>query len=193
MPFPAFQDYIHSAVPGIPWRHWALMSIVVIFVIVWGIWKKKWTPYGSIVFGSTVLVGLFLIETAVVARLGREGTMYSGFDYLAEYQRITHGTLEDRIQMFSNFAVFIPLGLLISEFLHAIKHSSAKRCLYLTTIYGFFLSLGIEVTQWVFQVGFFELTDTVLNTLGTVAGAVIVLLIRHKRKAILLSNDSTNH
>ena len=46
---------------------------------------------------------------------------------------------------------------------------------------GFALSLCVECLQWVLRVGFFELTDLVLNTLGACAGALLTAAVRSSR------------
>ena len=46
----------------------------------------------------------------------------------------------------------------------------AGRQLWLATLAGFGLSLTIECLQLLLHVGFFELTDLVMNTVGAVVG-----------------------
>lgn len=45
----------------------------------------------------------------------------------------------------------------------------------MATLVGLGLSLLIESIQWVFHIGIFELTDLLLNTLGTFIGAALPL------------------
>ena len=77
------------------------------------------------------------------------------------------------MEMLANFTAFIPFGLFLSEFLVSAKRFSAGRRLGLATLAGFGLSLCIECLQLLLRVGFFELTDLVMNTLGAFVGAFI--------------------
>ena len=77
------------------------------------------------------------------------------------------------MEMLANFAAFIPFGFFLSEFLASAKRFSAGRRLRLATLAGFGLSLCIECLQLLLRVGFFELTDLVMNTLGAFVGALI--------------------
>ncbi|MBO6030457.1 MAG: VanZ family protein [Prevotella sp.] len=82
------------------------------------------------------------------------------------------------MEMLANFTVFIPFGLFISEFHASAKRFSAGRRLGLATLAGFSLSLCIECLQLLLHVGFFELTDLVMNTVGAFVGALISVGVR---------------
>lgn len=63
-----------------------------------------------------------------------------------------------------NFAFFVPFGVLAYLRIGRIG---------LTTLLGAGFSLLIEVSQFVFQLGFSDIDDFLFNTLGAVTGAVI--------------------
>ena len=86
----------------------------------------------------------------------------------------------------------IPFGLFLSEFLASAKRFSVGRRLGLATLAGFGLSLCIECLQLLLRVGFFELTDLVMNTLGAFAGAGVAIIVRKvfvNRKGSTISNE----
>ena len=63
-----------------------------------------------------------------------------------------------------NFAFFVPFGVLVYLLCRRIG---------LTTLFGAAFSLLIEVSQFIFQLGFSDIDDFLLNTLGAAAGACI--------------------
>ncbi len=66
-------------------------------------------------------------------------------------------------EIFGNILLFLPFGFIL-------------KCLYpykrnLTiVVYGLLLSMGIEVTQLLLQIGICDVDDVILNTTGAVAG-----------------------
>lgn len=63
-------------------------------------------------------------------------------------------------------------------FLASGKRLRARRRLGLAALVGFELSLIIECLQLLLHVGFFELTDLVMNTVGAFVGALISVGVR---------------
>ena len=139
---------------------------------------RKRSVYSSIVLGFTVFAGLFLLEEAVVIRYCDILHHSSGVNLEAEHNRIFHGNVWGWTQIFSNLAAFIPFGFFRSEFLASAKSICAGRRLGLVTLAGFGLSLTIECLQLLLHVGYFELTDLVMNTVGTFVGALISAGVR---------------
>lgn len=74
------------------------------------------------------------------------------------------------VETLSNIAVFVPFGSFLSEFLASAKRLRPGRRFWLATLAGFGLSLCIESLQLLLHVGFFELTDLVMNTVGAGMG-----------------------
>ena len=70
--------------------------------------------------------------------------------------------------MFANVAVFVPFGFFLSEFLSTTKCFASNRQIGLVALAAFGLSLCIESLQLLLRVGFFELMDLVMNTVGGV-------------------------
>ena len=80
--------------------------------------------------------------------------------------------------MLFNIVVFVPFGFFFSEFISSTTRLSAWRRLGYATLASFGLSLCLECLQLFLRVGFFELTDLVLNTAGGFIGAGLALLGR---------------
>ncbi|ANE05130.1 VanZ family protein [Corynebacterium crudilactis] len=73
-----------------------------------------------------------------------------------------------------NFAFFVPFGVL----LYALLKSSPrkywqKNAVLKTMLLGALFSMAIEVSQYVFMLGYSDIDDIIFNTLGAAAGATI--------------------
>ncbi|MBQ8813934.1 MAG: VanZ family protein [Lachnospiraceae bacterium] len=133
--------------------------------------------------GRSLLTLLFWIYIAVLLRITVFRESFS-FDHLMENGNVNPelftayipflrgGFIGLFIYLFvGNIVWFIPLGGYL-----VWKHP--KCSVLLATIIGFLLSLGIETSQYVFGVGVTELDDLVLNTAGTLIGAVFVRVVQ---------------
>ncbi len=169
----AILSYIRDMLAYVPVWHWVVIGVLSLVITLLFLFGQKISAYGSIVLGITVFVGLFLLEEAVVIRYCDILHHASGVDLTAEHNRVFHGNVWGWAEICSNLAAFIPFGLFLSEFLASAKRFSAGRRLGLATLAGFGLSLCIECLQLLLHVGFFELTDLVMNTLGAFVGALI--------------------
>lgn len=170
------QGYIRAVMPHIPTLHWIVIGVTSIAFAWWRIGCKKDSVYGGAFFGLAVFWGLFILDALVIARIGVPHYYKSGLDLVAEYQRMTNGDREFWIFLILNIVAFSPLGILVSEAMYA----TGRRCVFRNTVLAAFgLSLLVESLQWILQVGFFEVTDMVLNTLGAAIGAVIVLGVKN--------------
>ena len=173
MSFSALLRYAHSVLTHVPWPHWVVIGLLSLALTVYLVIRKRYSTYGAICLGISVLIGLFLLDAAVFSRLTSTAHPEYRFSLAAEYHRLIQGGTSRWTEMLANFAAFIPFGLLLSEFLASAKRFSAGRRLGLATLAGFGLSLCIECLQLLLRVGFFELTDLVMNTLGAFVGALI--------------------
>lgn len=175
--YSSFHEYF-LCVPGI---HWVIMIALVLALIAVLVFRKKYSVYSCIVLGLTVLTVLFLVDLAVLTRFGSKRILYHDIDLHGEFQRLVqllHGNERLRILMFFNMVVFAPFGFFFSEFISSTTRLSAWRRLGYATLASFGLSLCIECLQLFLRVGFFELTDLVLNTAGGFIGAGLALLGR---------------
>ena len=69
-----------------------------------------------------------------------------------------------------NIVWFIPLGMYLQWF-------KSKRSLWEIVVFGFLFSFFIETMQYILSSGVSELDDLILNTIGAVAGALIIRII----------------
>ena len=173
---PALQAYLFS----VPAHHWIVMISLSLALTLLLFLRKKNTVYGCIAFGFTILILLFLLDVAVGIRLDGMRMAKSSINLNAEYNRLIHGSERLRVLMLFNVSVFIPFGFFLMEFLTETNQIIIKRRIKYTVLGGFGLSLLIECLQLFLKVGFFEFTDLFLNTIGTIVGASLSLII-HRR------------
>ena len=168
-------NYAHSAFPDLPGWHWGVMGIVALAVAFASASRKKASAYGSVALGLAVFYGLFLLDALVLMRLGRPTTFDPALNLAAEYRRLTNGNQQFWVYLVFNIAAFVPFGFLTSE---AFSARGKSRNWGVVVLIAFGLSLFAESLQWMLRVGFFEVTDMVLNTLGAALGAAVALGIR---------------
>lgn len=174
--FTVLRHSIQAILSNVPWGHWVVMAVMASSVMVFLLIRKKCSVYAALTLGLTVFVGLFLLETAVLMRLSGNYPYKSGVSF--GFDRIVHPSVSGWAELISNVVVFIPFGIFLSEFLASAKRFSAGRRLGLATLAGFGLSLCIECLQLLLRVGFVELTDLVMNTLGAFVGAEVAVVGR---------------
>lgn len=167
----ALLTYIRGIIVIVPWNHWAFIGLLSMALMLCIGGRKKVSLYGILALGILVFIGLAMLDTAVVNRYLSPLPQEAGFEFTL--RRFFHSTEHGRIELFSNLVVFIPFGFFLSEFLASAKRFSSGRRLGLATLAGFGLSLCIECLQLLLRVGFFELTDLVMNTVGTFFGVVV--------------------
>ena len=71
----------------------------------------------------------------------------------------------------------MPFGFFLGEWLASLNRVGAWHRVVLVTFAAFGLSLCIECLQLVLHVGFFEVTDLVMNSVGGGVGAGLSVLI----------------
>ena len=162
------------------WEHWVWMGILALALTGFLLIQRRCSAYGAICFGGTVFVGLFLLDTAVLIRIGDGVAHKTGFDPAYELHYFLFGGMVRWTEMFANIVVFVPFGFFLSEFLSTTKRFSAKRRMGRVALAAFGLSLCIESLQLILRLGVFEITDLVLNTVGGVIGTMISRRFRVK-------------
>ena len=174
----AVLSYARGILSHIPWMHWAVMGVVSLALTVILLIRKKCSVYGAIALGLTVFMGLFLLDTAVGIRYLGIVKHPSGHKLTLDFSRLFQKSGQGPVEALSNIAVFVPFGLFLGEWLASSNRTGSWRRVGLVTLAAFGLSLCIECLQLVLHVGFFEVTDLVLNTLGGFIGAVLSILGR---------------
>ena len=137
---------------------WYHAAAVLIGLVVW-LWKRRWTS------ALLAAYAFFLFSLAVLARKSGTEPQYMlrlFWSYAAWEQQ--------KVQILANIAVFVPLGLLLGlEF--GWKGLPA----------GMGFSLLIELLQLITRRGFFEFDDMVHNSLGTLLGVSLAVLLARRR------------
>ena len=154
------------------------MGVVSLGLVLTLLIRRKRSVYGAIVLGLTVFVGLFLLDTAVVARYLGSFPHDSGYGFTLGFERLLKGSRTALVEFIANIAVFVPFGLFLSESLSEGRRLRFWKQIGIVCLMAFGLSLCIEMLQLILHVGFFEVKDLVTNTFGAFIGAVVALAVR---------------
>jgi glycopeptide antibiotics resistance protein len=73
--------------------------------------------------------------------------------------------------LFGNILAFMPLGFFIQLLFFR------RKAILTILLLSFLISLCVEFTQYYFQIGGFDVDDILLNTIGGIAGSIMLLLI----------------
>ena len=169
-----------ASLPPIPSTHWMVMGAFSMVLTGLSLARKQTSVSGSIALGFTVFFGLFLIDALVLIRYWDIVSCWHGdrIDLKAEFDRLLNCGRERRIEMLNNILAFIPFGLFLYEYLSSSVQLRPLPQLGYVTLAAFLLSLSIEFLQLFLHVGYFEVTDLVMNTLGAMVGGELAIAIR---------------
>ena len=176
--FSALQEYAHSILTHVPWPHWVVMGLLSLALTVILLIRKRWSLYGAIALGLTVFMGLFLLDTAVGIRYLGIMKHAAGHNLTLDFSRMFRKSGQGPVETLSNIAVFVPFGFFLGEWLASSNRTGSWRRVGLVTLAAFCLSLSIECLQLVLKVGFFEVTDLVMNTVGAIIGVGVAIIGR---------------
>ena len=151
------------------------LSLVLIIIL---LLRKRVSIYGSITLGLVAFTALFLLDIAVIVRLSGARVPNPGINLGAEYRRLINGGERFWFLALFNVGVFAPLGFFLSEYLSEVRISGFKKQIGYVALCGLGMSICIEGLQLILRVGFFELSDLVLNTFGAVVGASLSAIAR---------------
>lgn len=141
---------------GNPFVSWSIMFLVFLLIIVNLFFflqrriLKKLLIVDYALYFSILFFALFLKSP----NSGVYGLALNPFGFLFDL-------LESPFEVIVNVLLFIPLGILFS-----LLSISFKR----TFLSSLLLIVIAEVTQFVFKLGFFDLSDVILNLLGVILG-----------------------
>ena len=170
--------YIRKTLEHVPWSHWAVIGVLSLGLTLFILKRKKSSVYSAIALGVTALIGLFLLDVTVVIRYCGMMHHVSGYNLTLNFSRFLQKDGQGPAEMISNIAIFALFGFFLSEYLSTTKHFRPWHRLGIVSLISFFLSLCTESLQLILQVGFFEFTDLVMNTVGGLIGAGTALLGR---------------
>lgn len=152
---------------------WVIILLMVIFVILWGfLGAKRFIRHRQIVNTVLAVGAAFAILYATVWNrpVGTYEAVLRPFAAFAAAEEQP----ELYREMLMNVFLFFPLGLTLSNALPR-KLRLVMR-IGVTTLAGFLLSVGIELTQYVCSVGMAETDDVICNTMGAFLGAMSLLV-----------------
>ncbi|WP_442856313.1 VanZ family protein [Butyrivibrio sp. AE3004] len=82
-----------------------------------------------------------------------------------------------------NILLFVPWGIILSLYR---KREFFFRIVIMTSLTGFLSSFFIEILQRITRTGSFEVTDIIMNILGTTVGAtlgyILIVILKRERK-----------
>ena len=188
----AVLSYARGILTHVPWTHWAVMGMVSLAWTVILLIRKKCSVYGAIALGLTVFMGLFLLDAAVGIRYWGIMTHAAGHNLTLDFSRMFRKSGQGPVETLSNIVVFVPFGFFLGEWLASSNRTGSWRRVGLVTLAAFGLSLCIECLQLVLHVGFFELTDLVLNMLGAFIGVSLAILSRMFLHSLPLNRNDKN-
>jgi len=134
---------------------------------------------------STVLYILFTVYLAgVYAVVGLPNVTYFRFDLNLNFIPFAN-MLADLSGTLLNVVLFIPLGLFLSLLWKRF------RCFPHTLLFGFCLSLAIELLQ-IFSLRTTDINDLITNTFGTLVGYWLFLIIRRLFPTLTCRNRNSD-
>lgn len=104
---------------------------------------------------------------------------------LNKYDGLSFSVLTNNL--FGNILAFLPFGFLLPFIIS--KANSHFRIITLSA----FSSLGIELMQFVFKLGAFDIDDIILNTIGGWTGYIIFKIFTYLYKLIVIKNEAKKY
>ena len=151
----------------IVWMMPALMSFIIGLLI---FRKGKMSLRSCLALFMLIFYLAFVFALTIFERnISQEATM--NLKLFWSYDYIFNGDKGVFFEVFWNVVLFIPIGILFMLFL------TCKRKWLITVIIGFLLTTAIELIQLIFHRGYFEFDDIFHNTLGTVIGIGIYIIV----------------
>ncbi len=146
----------------------ALSCVGFVSLIIWKGWKEG-TRYSVVLL---FVEWVFLIfGTALLFRDASAERGYSLMPFISYWEYGEKSYFMERFAInLLNVALFVPVGLLVGL---GFRNISWKRVLQL----GFFLSLTIEILQFIFKKGYAEVDDIIHNVVGCLIGYGICSLL----------------
>ena len=144
---------------------WIVLAVLFYaFMEIWFRNQKIWKVVNRLLAVFSILVILYL--TVIKREAGDKGVSLTPFItfQLAKIEPELYRS------MLMNVFLFVPFGLSF-PYLFPEKWKPAGKVL-LTVLAGFLLSAGIEAAQYYFHLGLAETDDVIMNTAGTVFGAL---------------------
>ena len=150
-----------------------ILAIFFYFYVYKRIMKgKRELSKRTIILSSLTIMYIFVVFTVVfLGRISRGDRAYILYPFYSYREAWNDWSTFGWGSIILNIVMFIPLGILLplwSEKLHRY---------YKVAFIGFLFTLFIECVQYVLRLGVFEVDDLIHNTLGTLIGYGIIMII----------------
>lgn len=155
---------------------WVILAFAVCAVTYPFYRKKRLSSNAFVAFPLLAFYLGFTLTITIIERIPSPDAKYQ-LAVFWSYQAIQAGKNDLIAEVFWNYILFIPIGILLSMLL------PGKRS-WLAVVFGMLMSSGIELAQLFLHRGLFEFDDIIHNTLGTVIGVCLFLLVRRIVMAI---------
>ena len=119
----------------------------------------------------------FVLTITVIGRYITSSPQYQ-LTVFWTYKAIQAGQIDLKAEIFWNVVLFIPIGILICMLL-------PRKAKWVSVFLGLLISAGIELSQLFLCRGLFEFDDIIHNTLGTIIGFVVFLIVSKIASAVL--------
>ena len=159
---------------------------IVCAILLWGniscrisrpVYKKLWKALNALLFVLSVILILYL---TVLRRTAGDSEFspvpFSTYYRAYLYQKAGKYTLAREMfrTTLMNVLLFLPFGLSLSALLP--EKLSIRRRIFITVIAGALFSIGIESAQYAFSLGSAETDDLIMNSVGSLGGALHLAL-----------------
>lgn len=136
------------------------------------------------------ILSVYIVVMSVTVFLSREPGSRQGIDMtLFGTWGITpqaHAFVIENVLLFVPFGILCPFAVTPTGRTSDDTHSRGRIASRFTVLLGFIISVGIETVQLLTERGYCQLDDIVMNTLGSLVGYMIFLVIDR----IFRGNDS---
>ena len=162
---------------------WLVIAVAVGAVAFLFYYKKK---LNGMAFAALPLMTFYISFVLTITLIARKVTANPQYQLTVfwSYKAIQAGQTDLKAEIFWNVVLFIPIGILLAMLL------PSKRS-WLAIILGMLISSGIELTQLYLHRGLFEFDDIIHNTLGTIIGVILFLIVR--KIVFLIKSKSTKY
>ena len=174
--------------------HQPMLVLILAFgilIVTWAIFNSNLNMFKklinvAIVFGTILAIVYTTLLKRTVGNYQLELRPFYTF-VMAQSQ------IEYYRTFFMNALLFVPLGLSMP---YVLSKNSRKWPVFVTVVFAFILSVGIEFLQYYYQLGRCETDDVIANTLGAAVGTLsycfYVKILKNREKGSLMQKNINN-
>ncbi|MCH5320244.1 MAG: VanZ family protein [Eubacterium sp.] len=152
---------------------------LLIYIIISKIKKQKISKSKAISLLAFSSYFSLMLNISLIHRIGTEIDKTANiFDEWSIFD--VESSMYLNLKPIYNVILFLPMCFVLFFFIKSFfnKAYGSKRLLIYSTVISFSTSLFIELTQLIFNLGTFQLSDLVYNTTGGLIGALTCIIIR---------------